>query len=89
MYCCIYWLYIIITSAREPYLQYANYVRSQHSIHILIGWVLQQQIGTIKLLRPAVPTGQPHLNLVLVDYSKQTLQEAPNFGFGSLFLFEF
>ena len=38
---------------------------------------------------PAVPTGQPHLDLVLVNYTRQAMQAGLTFGFGSLFLFKF
>ena len=41
----------------------------------------------MKPYRPAVPTRQQHLDLVLVNQSKQALLERFTFGFRSLFLF--
>ena len=47
------------------------YVTSQHSVHMLIGPVLQQQYQSYKTQHKlAIPTGQPHFDLVLIIHSR-------------------
>ena len=63
-------------------------VRSQQSVHMLSGPVLQQQQQHYKPHRPAVLSEQLHLDLVLVNHSGQPMQAGLTFGSRSFFLFQ-
>ena len=65
-----------VHTSHAPLLSWypSSAVRSQHSVPLLTGQCCNSNSNTAKPHRPAVPTGQPHLDLVLVNHSRQLMQ---------------